>query len=98
MTRVRAPTSQPPRRTTSRTRRPPRRRARSEPCRARVALLDFIPEVLPDLLVEARELLPEADRDDVAWPRDGGGRARLDRPRARRGHDQPVGGGDRRTW
>src|SRR5437899_2139442 len=73
MTRVRAPTSQPPRRTMSRTKRPPRRRARSEPCRTRVALLDFIPEVLPDLLVEARELLTEADLDDVARPREGEG-------------------------
>src|SRR5882672_11184099 len=95
MTRVRAPTSQPPRRTTSRTRRPPKRRARSELRRARVALLDFIPEVLPDLLVEACELFPEADLDDVARPRDGDGIARLDPPRARREHDHLVGEGDR---
>src|SRR6266852_1159505 len=91
MTRVRAPTSQPARRTTSRARRLPRRRARSELSRARVALLDFITEVIPDLLVEPGELFPEADLDDIARPRDGDGIAGLDPSRAGREHDHLVG-------
>src|SRR5713101_391368 len=91
MTRVRAPTSQPARRTTSSPRRLPRRRARSEPSRARVALPDFISKVLPDLLVEPSELLPEADLDDIARPRDGDGIAGLDPSRAGREHDHLVG-------
>src|SRR2546426_7776977 len=91
MTRVRAPTSQPPRRTTSSTKRLPRRRARSEPSRARVALLDFISEVIPDLLVEPSELFPEADLDDIAWPRDGDRIAGLDLSRPGCEHDHLVG-------
>src|SRR3984893_17544107 len=78
ITRGLAPRYPPPSRATSPPRRAPRRRARSELGRPRVALLDFITEVMPDLLVEPRELLPEADLDDVAGPRDGDGIAGLD--------------------
>src|SRR5712692_244127 len=91
MTRVRAPTSQPARRTTSSPRRLPRRRARSEPSRARVALLDFITEITPDLLVETSELFPESDLDDIARPRDGDGIAGLDPPRTGREHYHLIG-------
>src|SRR5258708_14788749 len=64
--RARAPISQPATITARRTTRPTASRSRSDPRRARIALLDFIAEVLPDLLVEPCELLPESVLDHVA--------------------------------
>src|SRR6267378_2202204 len=95
MTPARAPASQPstiaPR---SRTR-PTASRNPSDPRRARIALLDFIAEVLPDLLVEPRELLAEADLDHVARPRQRDRVAGLHAARTGRQHDHLVGERDR---
>src|SRR2546426_269920 len=80
---ARAPASQ-PRTMAARSRtRPTASRTASDPRRARIALLDFIAEVLPDLLVEPRELLAEANLDHVARPRQRDRIAGLDPTRRR---------------
>src|SRR5215813_6448238 len=86
MSRVRAAASQPARMAANSTARAAWRRRRSDLRCARVALLDFIPEVLPDLFVEPRELLAEADLDHVARPRQRDRVARLDPSRPRGEH------------
>src|SRR6266511_1072209 len=91
MSRARAAASQPAMIAANSTARAAYRRSRSDLRRARVALLDFIPEVLPDLLVQPRELLPEADLHDVPRPRDGDRVAGLDPPGPRGEHDHLVG-------
>src|SRR2546422_9748987 len=92
---ARAPASQ-PRTMAARSRtRPTASRTASDPRRARIALLDFIAEVLPDLLVEPRELLAEANLDHVARPRQRDRIAGLDPTRARGEHDHLVGERDR---
>src|ERR671934_1718102 len=67
--------------------RPSVRRSRSAARRVRVTRLDFIAQVLPDLLVEPRELLAKPDLDHVARPRQRNGIARLDAAGAGRQHD-----------
>src|SRR3977135_4394046 len=91
MSRARAAASQPAMMAAKSTVRAAYRRSRSDLRRARVALLDFISQVLPDLLVEPGELLPEADLHDVPGPRDGDRVAGLDPSRSRGEHDHLVG-------
>src|SRR5712691_4176537 len=90
-TRVRAASSQPATIAAKSTTRAAMSLARSAPGRLRVALLDFIPEVLPDLLVEPGELLAEPDLDDVARAGEGDRVGGLDAARARREDDDFVG-------
>src|SRR3989338_6044081 len=92
---VRAPASQTARSPARRATRAAASRATSDPRRARIALLDFIPEVLADLLVEPRETLAAPDLDDVARPGERDRVARLDPARARREDDHLVGERDR---
>src|SRR2546427_5311999 len=82
MRRARAPASQPSTMAARSRTRPPASRTASDPRRARIALLDFIAEVLPDLLVEPREFLAEANLDHVARPRQRDRIAGLDPTRA----------------
>src|SRR5712691_12792127 len=90
-TRVRAASSQPATIAAKSTTRAAMSRARSAAGRLRVALLDFIPKVLPDLLVEPGELLTEPDLDDVARADEGDRISGLDPARGRRQHDDLVG-------
>src|SRR5713226_8062355 len=89
--RVRAASSQPTTIAVKSTTRAAMSRARSAPGRLRVALLDFIPKVLPYLLVEPGELLTEPDLDDVARADEGDRVGGLDPARARREDDDLVG-------
>src|SRR5919202_3831167 len=94
MTPARAPTSQPMTIAASSSTRPSVRRSRSAAGRLRIARLDFIAQVLPDLLVEPRELLAKPDLDHVARPRERDWIARLDAPGTGRQHDHLVGDRD----
>src|SRR3989441_11903780 len=87
---ARAPASQPSTMAARSRTRPTASRSRSDPRRARIALLDFIAQVLPDLLVEPRELLAESDLDHVARARQRDRIAGLHPARARRQHDHLV--------
>src|SRR5258708_39549554 len=91
MRRARAAASQPAIIAAKSTARAAYRRSRSDLRPARVALLDFISQILPDLLVQPCELLAEPDLHDIPGPRDGDRVARLDPPRARGEHDHLVG-------
>src|SRR5437762_11048672 len=91
ITPARAPSSHATTIAASSSARPTVRRRRSEARRACVARLDFIAQVLPDLLVEPRELLAKPDLDHVARPRQRDRIARLDATRACRQHDHLIG-------
>src|SRR5215470_2927211 len=95
MTPARAPVSQAATIAARSRRRPSARRNRSDARRARVTLLDLIPQVFPDLFVESRELLAEADLDDVARSRQRDRIAGLDPAGPGGEHDHLVREGDR---
>src|SRR5437867_12969229 len=95
ITPARAPSSHATTIAASSSARPTVRRRRSEARRACVARLDFIAQVLPDLLVEPRELLAKPDLDHVARPRQRDRIARLDATGAGRQHDHLAGQRDR---
>src|ERR1700694_744150 len=94
--RVRAAASQPATMSVKSTARPTRSRSRSDARRAGIALLDLVPQVVPDPLVEARELVAEPDLDHVARARDRDRISGLDPPRPRGEHDDLVGERDGR--
>src|SRR5262245_57169669 len=95
ITPIRVPASQAAAMAASTAIRPAVSRSRSATGRPGIALLDFVAQIFPDLLVESGELRVEPDLDDVARARQRDRIAGLDSAGAGGEHDHLVGERDR---